>query len=136
MNTNDRPVLFFDGVCNLCNQSVQFIIRHDKKKQFLFAPLQGVAGEAALKHLGNLKNSELNSVVLFYKNKYYTRSNAVLQVLAILGSTWKVFLFLHILPGFIRDGLYNRIARSRYKWFGKTDSCMLPAPDLKERFLE
>jgi predicted DCC family thiol-disulfide oxidoreductase YuxK len=136
MDINGRPILFFDGVCNLCNRSVQFVIRHDKKKQFLFAPIQGITGTAALKHLSNLKNSGLDSVVLFYKNRYYTRSDAVLQVLNLLGGAWRSFLFLHIIPGFIRNELYNIVARSRYKWFGKTDSCMLPAPGLKERFLE
>jgi len=135
MDTRVRPVLFFDGVCNLCNQSVAFVIRHDKKQQFLFAPLQGVAGAAALQEIGN-DQQKISSVILQYRGKYYTRSGAALKVLQLLGGVWYPFAALLAIPPFLRDGVYDIIAAHRYKWFGKTDSCMVPTPELKARFLQ
>ncbi len=135
MDTEARPVLFFDGVCNLCNQAVQFVIRQDKKQQFLFAPLQGSAGTAALQQMGE-DVQKPGSVVLLYGGQYYTRSTAALRVLQLLGGRWYLFAALRIIPPFLRDSLYNMIATRRYKWFGKSDSCMVPTPALKARFLE
>jgi predicted DCC family thiol-disulfide oxidoreductase YuxK len=132
MQTNGRPVLYFDGVCSLCNRSIQFVIKQDKKQQFLFAPLQGEAGKEALKHL---HPHNPDSVVLQYMGKYYTQSDAILKVLKILGGVWSLSSIVLLIPGFIRNGLYKIVARSRYKWFGKTDSCMVPKPALKARFL-
>lgn len=130
----DKPILFFDGVCNLCNSTVQFIIRHDTQKQFLFAPLQSEAGAQALAAVpaANLKTG---SVILFYHGTFYTRSAAVLKVCSLLGGWLKLFLSGYILPPFIRNALYDFIARNRYKWFGHKDECMLPTPELKARFL-
>lgn len=135
MEATDHPVLYFDGVCNLCNRSVQFVIRHDKKQQFLFAPLQGEAGTIALKHLEESIGHKPDSVVLLHDNKYYIQSDAALRTLQLLGSGWQVFALLRIIPRFIRNRIYNLVAHSRYKWFGKMDSCMLPTPELKKRFL-
>ncbi len=136
MDTNDAssPVLFFDGVCNLCNSSVQFVIRHDKKKQFLFATLQSAAGLKALKNTANAADGA-GSFILFYQGRYYSRSTAALQVLRLLGGAWSILYAAIIVPRFIRDAAYNLISRNRYKWFGKKNECMLPTPELKKRFL-
>ena len=129
------PVLFFDGVCNLCNGVVQFILKHDKKKIFLFAPLQSEAGKEAIEKATPIYKHAPDSVILFYKGKWYTRSSAALQVFRLLGFPWSLLFAGIIFPVFLRDPVYNFISRHRYKWFGKRSECMLPAPGVKERFL-
>jgi len=131
---DNRPVLLFDGVCNLCSGAVQFIIKRDKKKQFLFASLQSESGSTLLKKF-NLPANDLNSFVLAEGDKIYTRSTAALRVAKKLGGGWKLLYGLMIVPQFIRNAVYDVIARNRYKWFGKKDECMIPTPQLKERFL-
>jgi predicted DCC family thiol-disulfide oxidoreductase YuxK len=130
----NKPVIFFDGVCNLCNGGVQFIIKRDRQKQFLFASLQGKAGQELLQRAG-LPSHDFNSFILVDGDKIYTRSTAVLKVFRRLGRGWQLFYGFMILPRFIRDGIYNWIARNRYKWFGKKEACMVPTAELKERFL-
>jgi predicted DCC family thiol-disulfide oxidoreductase YuxK len=132
---NHLSIVLFDGVCNLCNRSVQFILRHDRKKKFKFASLQGKTGQALLQQYG-IGQNEPNSFVLINDGKVYTRSTAVMRMLKMLGGGWALFYFFIIIPVFIRDGVYNWVARNRYKWFGKRDSCMLPGPALKDRFLD
>src|SRR5689334_15393647 len=128
-------IILFDGVCNLCNRAVQFIIRHDKKKQFLFASLQGHHGQEILKRF-NLPVKQLNSFVLLDGDNIYTRSSGALRVLKRLGGGWPLLYAFIILPPFIRNALYDYIARNRYKWFGKKEECWIPTPELKERFLD
>jgi predicted DCC family thiol-disulfide oxidoreductase YuxK len=130
-----RPVVLFDGVCNLCNRIVQFIIKRDKKKQFLFASLQGKTGHEVLKKF-NLPVNDFNSFIVLEDDKIYTRSTAALRMLKKLGSGWKLFYGFIIFPRFIRNAIYNWIARNRYKWYGKRNECMVPTPELKERFLD
>ncbi|RYD56531.1 MAG: thiol-disulfide oxidoreductase DCC family protein [Sphingobacteriales bacterium] len=125
------PVLYFDGVCNLCNNTVRFIIKHDKKKQFRFAALQSVSGQMMA---DKLKDTE--SVILAYKGEYYSKSDAALKTMAILGGIWRVGLVGHILPSFLRNMLYDWVARNRYRWFGRLNQCMIPTPELKSRFLD
>jgi predicted DCC family thiol-disulfide oxidoreductase YuxK len=129
-----RPVVLFDGVCNLCNRVVQFIIKRDKKKKFLFASLQGNTGEQVLKKF-NMPANDLNSFILLEDDKIYTRSTAALRMLKRLGGGWKLFYGFIIVPRFIRNAVYNWIAKNRYKWYGKREECMIPTPELKERFL-
>jgi|GraSoiStandDraft_1057264.scaffolds.fasta_scaffold71678_2 predicted DCC family thiol-disulfide oxidoreductase YuxK len=131
----DKPVILFDGVCNLCNRAVQFIIKRDKKKQFLFASLQGKAGSELLKQF-DLPVSQSNSFVLIENQKAYTRSTAALRVAKKLSGGWSILYGLLILPSFLRDPVYNLIAKKRYRWFGKRDECMIPTLEQKERFLE
>lgn len=131
----ERRVVLFDGMCNLCNRSVQFIIKKDKKKKFLFASLQGKTGQEVLQKFG-LPANELNSFILLEGEKIYTRSAAALRIAKQLGDGWKLLYGLMIIPAFIRNAVYNWIARNRYKWFGKRNECMIPTPELKERFLE
>ena len=131
----EKPVILFDGICNLCNRAVQFIIKRDKKKQFLFASLQGEAGKRLLKQF-DLPHNILNSFVLVEGHKVYTRSTATLRVAKRLNGGWKLLYGLIITPRFLRDAVYNIISRNRYKWFGKRNECMIPTPELKNRFLD
>jgi predicted DCC family thiol-disulfide oxidoreductase YuxK len=131
----DKPIILFDGVCNLCNRGVQFIIKKDKKKKFLFASLQGKTGQELLKKI-ELPSSVFNSFILIDEDKIYTRSTAALRIAKQLPGGWKFFYGFMIIPGFIRNAVYNWIARNRYKWFGERDECMIPTPELKERFLD
>ena len=130
-----QSIVLFDGVCNLCNRAVQFIIKRDKKKQFLFASLQGKAGNKLLQKF-DLPANLFNSFVLVEGDKVYTRSTAALRVAKKLSGGWKLLYGLMIVPGFIRNAVYNLIAKNRYKWFGKRDECMIPTPESKERFLD
>jgi predicted DCC family thiol-disulfide oxidoreductase YuxK len=132
---DNRPVVLFDGVCNLCNRLVQFIIKKDKKKQFLFASLQGKTGQDVLKKF-SLPANDLNSFVLLEENRIYTKSTAGLKMLKKLGGGWQLLYAFIIVPKFIRNGIYNWIASNRYKWYGKKDACMIPTAELKERFLD
>ncbi len=135
INTFEHPVLLFDGVCNLCNTSVQFIIDKDPESKFNFASLQSDIGGELLKQF-NLSNEQLDSVVLIKNDKAYTRSSAALQVLRTLGGAWSLLYGLIIIPKPIRDIIYDWVAKNRYKWFGKQESCWLPTPDLRARFLD
>ena len=130
-----NKIVLFDGVCNLCNRSVQFIIKHDKKKQFRFASLQGRYGQEFLKKY-DLPADNFNSFILLEDDKAYTRSTGALRMLKHLGGGWRLFYGFIILPKFIRDSVYNWVARNRYKWFGKRDECMIPTPELKTRFFD
>lgn len=130
------PLLLFDGVCNLCNRSVQFVIRHDKGKIFLFAPLQGKSARRVLSELGvtSVLPEQGGSVFLIYKGKLYSRSDAVLETLRLLGWGWTAVA--RIIPKGFRDSIYDWIARNRYRWFGRREACMVPTPELKARFLD
>lgn len=130
----DKPILLFDGVCNLCNGLVQFIIKRDPHAHFRFTALQSEAGQSLLLEAG-LDPSALNTVVMFDSGQFYTHSNVPLQIAWHLGGFWRVFYIFKVIPKWIRDRLYDWIAQNRYKWFGKKDSCMIPTPALKQRFL-
>jgi len=132
---NDKPILFFDGVCNLCNKWVQFVIRNDKKKQIVFASLQSKYGQEAQQELKQQTGSVPDSLVLYHNNKFYTKSSAALKTATLMGGAWPILAIGFILPGFIRNGIYDIVARNRYKWYGKRDECMVPSPGLKARFL-
>jgi predicted DCC family thiol-disulfide oxidoreductase YuxK len=132
---NNRPILLFDGVCNLCNGAVQWVIRHDPEGKIYFAPLQSEMGQQLLRQAG-LPKEELSTIVLYLNGHLYTRSDAALQVLKQLGGLWGLlYVKLKFIPRPIRDAAYDWIARNRYRWFGKRESCMVPTPELKARFL-
>jgi predicted DCC family thiol-disulfide oxidoreductase YuxK len=114
---------------------VQFVVRHDKKKKFLFATLQSEAGRKALEHYKESRQTH-GSVILFYRGKYYDRSGAALWSLRLLGGIWQLFYTFIIVPPFVRNIVYDFVARNRYKWFGKSEHCMIPTPELKSRFIE
>jgi predicted DCC family thiol-disulfide oxidoreductase YuxK len=130
-----QQIVFFDGVCNLCNRSVNFLIKNDKKGVLKFASLQS---EFAKKTLPKtlLNNKDLDSILFYTEGKYYEKSNAILKLCKILGGFFYVFQFGYLLPPFLRNGLYMLIANNRYRWFGTTAQCRVPTTDLKERFLE
>lgn len=131
---NNSPVILFDGVCNLCNGAVQFVIKHDEKGQFRFASLQGEHGQQLLKQY-NLSPVDLDSFVLIQGDVAYSKSTAALLVAKQLKGVVKSLYVFRIIPAFIRDGIYNFIARNRYRWFGRKESCMIPSVDLRARFL-
>lgn len=131
---SDYPVILFDGVCNLCNSSVQFIIARDAKAQFRFASLQSAYGQRQMSKF-NLPASELNSVLLIKDGKLYQKSSAALHIARMLSGAWPLMFAFIIVPPFIRNAVYDFIASNRYKWFGKKDECMIPTPELKSRFI-
>ena len=130
----DGPIILFDGVCNLCTGSVQFILKRDKEKKFLFASLQSNFGQELLKKF-DLPTNTFNSFILLQEGKIFTRSTAALKMFQQLKG-WKWVKIFWIVPRFIRDSIYNLIAKYRYTWFGKKNECWLPTPELKSRFLE
>ena len=133
--TSGKYIVLFDGVCNLCNGMVQFVLKRDKKKQFLFGSLQGKAGQEYLRKY-NIPVNAFNSLMLIEEDKLYTRSTGALRLLKHLGGVWKLLYAFIIIPRFIRDAVYRLIAINRYKWFGKTDQCRVPTAEERERFLE
>ena len=130
-----HPVILFDGLCNLCSASVQYVIKHDPQRIFRFASLQSPRAQKILSG-HNLSLNDYSSFVLFTGNKIYTRSTAALMVAKKISGIAKLLYPLIILPKFIRDTVYNIIAKNRYKWFGKKQACWLPTPELKNLFLD
>lgn len=128
-----KPVIFFDGVCNLCNSSVQFVIAHDKKDQFRFTPLQGDYAKEMLPEF-NTDQQKLNTILLLVNGKLYTKSSAALRIARKLNGLIPLLYVFLIVPKFIRDWFYDMIAKNRYKWWGKQESCWLPTPELKSKF--
>lgn len=126
----NHPVLFYDGVCGLCDRSVQFVLRHDKRRQFRFATLQS---DLAFQTLG--AGHSYDSLILYEQGKITYRSTAALRILKILGGGWSILYALMIVPPFIRNGVYDMVARNRYKWFGKLDACRIPTSEEKAQFL-
>lgn len=130
----DKPILLFDGVCNLCNGLVQFIIERDPEAQFRFAALQSTSGQQLLQEAG-LSLSALNTVVMYDEGKFYTHSDVPLRIAWHLGRFWRFFYIFRYIPKGLRDRIYDWIASNRYKWFGKQNACMMPTPALQKRFL-
>ncbi len=129
-----NPILLFDGVCNLCNGAVQFVIKYGSKNTLRFAALQSETGQQILEHF-NLPKEDIFSVILVENEKVYVRSSAALRMYKNMGGFWNLMYLFIIVPRPIRDAIYNLIAKNRYKWFGEKESCMIPTPELKSRFL-
>jgi predicted DCC family thiol-disulfide oxidoreductase YuxK len=131
--------ILFDGVCNLCNGFVQFVIRHDPQGRFRFAALQSAEGQRLLAAHGSPLSAAAvaspESVVLVAGGRVYSHSAAVLHIARGLGWPWRLVGVGWLLPGRWRDGLYRFVARNRYRWFGRQESCLLPTPALRARFL-
>ena len=125
-------LVLFDGVCNLCNASVQRIIRNDNNRIFYFTSLQSETGQRLIKE----KRIHSGSIVYLRKGIAYTKSGAVLRIAGKLRFPYPLLTLLLIIPWFIRDWIYSLIATNRYKWFGKKDHCMIPEPDIKDRFID
>jgi len=131
----NHPVILFDGLCNLCQGSVQFVLRHDKKNEFLFASLQSSIAEHLLfPFTGNLPKPD--SFILLDNGQMYTRSTAALRVCRRLNSFFPLLYGFIIIPRFIRDAVYQLVAANRYKWFGKKEACWIPTAELSARFLD
>lgn len=128
-----QSVIFFDGVCNLCNASVQFVIEHDKENLFKFTALQSSYAQEVLPQF-NVDPSKLNSTLLLENGVLYTKSSSALRVARRLNGLWPLLFGFIIVPKFIRDWFYDIIAKNRYKWWGKQESCWVPTPDLKSKF--
>lgn len=132
MNNPEQPIIFFDGVCGLCNGFVDFIMVHDKKKKFLFSPLQSDFAKSQLPlHL----TEDLTSVVLLMNGETYSKSNAVLKVMSELSGPWKLLNLGRYLPLSLRNQVYDLVANKRYKFFGKKETCRLPTEEERQRFI-
>lgn len=127
-------IILFDGLCNLCNGSVQFIIKRDRLEVFKFASLQSEIGQTLLKQYG-IQNDKIDSIVYINDVRFFLRSSAVLNILKDLGGIWRLWYGFIIIPKFIRDFVYNTISKSRYKVFGKRDYCIIVMENQRHRFL-
>lgn len=130
-----QPVIFFDGVCNLCHGAVQFTIERDAKDVFKFASLQSEYAQQQLLPF-DIDPRKGNSFVLLENNNVYQRSTAALRVARKLNGFWPLLYGFIIIPAFLRDAVYNWIAKNRYKWFGEKESCWIPTPALRSKFLD
>lgn len=135
MTTEEGPILLFDGVCNLCSASVQFVLKRNSKENVRFASLQSEFAVKALKD-SKLPTDYLNSLVLLENGKTYVKSDAALKLAKHLNGAWKLGGVFSIVPRFIRDAVYDWVAKNRYKWSGKKDVCWIPEPRWKNRFIE
>ncbi len=131
----DKKIILFDGVCNLCNSAVQFVIQHDKQDVFRFVVLQSELGQNILKHIG-IDPKYIDSVILYEPGvAYYYKSAAAIEIAKNLGGFWHLGTVFRVIPTGISNQVYDYIAKNRYKWYGKKDSCMVPSPELESKFL-
>ena len=131
----NKKIILFDGVCNLCNGAVQFIIKHDKKDIFRFVALQSDLGKEICNFIA-VDQTKTDSIILYNPGvAYYYKSSAVIEIAEDLGGIYSLVSVFKILPGKLRDYIYDYIAKNRYKWYGKKESCMIPTPELKAKFL-
>ncbi len=135
MDNSNHITVLFDGVCNLCNGTVQFVIKRDRAAIFRFASLQSDYAQRLLRQV-NLPANQLYSVIVFEDGVAYQKSDAALRIARHLSGFWRWLYIFRFVPKFIRDGLYNFIATNRYRFFGKQDHCMIPTPELKARFVD
>lgn len=126
-------LIYYDGLCGLCDRFVRFVLARDRRKCFRFAPLQGETARVRLPHLANPETS--STVILEDEGQFRIRSDAALAILAALGGGWRSAALLRVIPRPIRDAVYDWIARHRSRWFGRREECRIPGPDERERFL-
>ncbi len=129
------PIILFDGVCNFCNNAVNFVIKRDKKNSLRFATLQSEVSHQILRNK-KIEADDLSSFVFIENEKIFTRSTAALRVCRYLTGMWPLMYGFMIVPKFIRDGVYNWVSGNRYKWFGKKEKCMVPTPQISAKFLK
>jgi predicted DCC family thiol-disulfide oxidoreductase YuxK len=136
MSPEMGAILLFDGVCNLCNAAVQFVLARDTKQYFRFASLQSEAGGRLLREHGiPIPEGDPSSMVVIEDGRAFERSSAALRIVRHLGWPWKLLYAFVVVPRFLRDAMYRFIANHRYAWFGKKDACLMPTPELRARFL-
>lgn len=134
-NNKSYKIILFDGVCNLCNSSIQFIIKHDKNDEYRFAALQSNVGQQ-LAAERNIDTNEVDSIVLIEPGvAYYIKSTAAINIGKSFGGLWTLLKVFEWIPEGFRNSVYDYIAKNRYKWYGKKESCMIPTPELKSKFL-
>ncbi|MEJ1221810.1 thiol-disulfide oxidoreductase DCC family protein [Sediminicola sp. 1XM1-17] len=132
----NKKIILFDGVCNLCNGAIQFIIKHDKHDQFRYAPLQSATGMKYLQQR-HIDTTNIDSIILIEPGvAYYTKATAALKIGQDFGGAWKLLQVLEWIPVSISNFVYDIVAKNRYKWFGKKEDCMIPTPELKAKFLD
>ena len=131
----DAPLIVFDGVCHLCTGFVRFVIRHDREHQFLFLPAQSARGTALYARLG-MRITDWESNLLVTEGKVYTDLDSFIEITRRFGGLWRLMPVLYVIPRGLRDRFYRWIARNRYRWFGKRDTCYLPTPELTLHFLD
>lgn len=130
----DKKIILFDGVCNLCDASVQFILKHDKNDYYRFVPLQSDLGQKIQNYLG-IAHKNIKSIILYEPGKaYYYKAKAVLQIAEELGGFFSFFNLFSLMPAFVSNWLYDYVAKNRYRWYGKKEICMIPTKKLKENF--
>ncbi len=135
MNKRQKhKIILFDGVCNLCNGAVTFIIKRDSKNVFKFTALQSETGQELISKF-NIDTVKVDSIILIDGDKYYEKSSAALYIAKHLSGAYPLLFGFMLVPKFLRNSVYDYIARNRYKWFGKKESCMIPTPELKTKFL-
>ena len=133
---SNKKIILFDGVCNLCNGAVQFVIKRDKKDVFRYAALQSEVGQNLLE-ARNIDTSKIDSIILIEPGvAFYTKSDATLEIDREFGGVWRLLLVFQWIPGSIRNIIYDFVARNRYRWFGKKEQCMVPTPELQAKFLQ
>lgn len=131
-----KKIVLFDGVCNLCDASVQFIYKHDKNDIFRFVAIQSELGQKIIAHLG-IDTSKTDSIILYEPGvAYYFKAEAALRIAKDLKSTYSLLYIFIKVPDYIKNSVYDYIAKNRYKWYGKKDACMIPTPELRAKFLE
>jgi predicted DCC family thiol-disulfide oxidoreductase YuxK len=132
----NKKIILFDGVCNLCNTAVQFVIKHDKKDLFRFVALQSDLAQSIIKHTG-IDDKNMDSIILYEPGvAYYVKSEAALEIARNLSGGVSLLTVFKVLPTTFSNSIYDYIAKNRYKWFGKKEDCMIPTPELKSKFLE
>lgn len=132
--SKEHKIILFDGVCNLCNGAINFVIQKDRKNIFKFATLQSEIGKSLLSKY-NVDTTKIDSMILIDGDKCYIKSSAALRIAKRLSGGYPLLYSLIVLPKFIRNSVYEYVAKNRYKWFGKKESCMIPTPELKAKFL-
>jgi predicted DCC family thiol-disulfide oxidoreductase YuxK len=133
---NDKKIILFDGVCNLCNGAIQFVIRRDSKDIFRYAPLQSKTGQQLISER-NIDTSKIDSIILIEPGlAYYIKSDAALKIGVYLKGYRTISKLLNLIPSGLRNIVYDWVARNRYGWYGKKDACMIPTPELKAKFLD
>jgi len=131
----DKKIILFDGVCNLCDTTVQYIIKHDKEDIFRFVALQSELGQEIIKHIG-VDISKTDSIILYEQgHAYYYKAEAALKIAGKLGGIYSLLSVFSIFPNWISNKIYDYVAKNRYKWYGKKDACMIPNPEIKSKFL-
>ncbi len=132
----NKQLILFDGVCNLCNNAINYVIKHDKKSMFMFAPLQSETGKKIIDKF-KIDTDKMDSILLYSPKKGLSyKSTAALKIASYLGFPLNLLPVFYIIPGSIRNWVYDFIAKNRYKWFGKKDACMIPTKELRAKFIE